>query len=356
MKHTRPTTADTPATDNNTLTALRGVKVGHATRKNELTGCTFVLFDRPFPVAYKAYGGGPGTFNTDLLQNGKDFYHRHGLFISGGSLTGLQCGTAIMAGLIEREIGYKNYAVVNPSISGAIIFDLGMRKKQLDPNMGREALDNISDKPVENGNVGAGMGATVGKFYDANGGKTFAGMKAGVGSACIKLENGAIVCALSVVNAVGNVIRPDGSILAGNRSEVTQERFKTFSGYSKSLFMPENTTISIVGTNVALPSREQYEKAAHLASLGHVRAISPVHTSVDGDTVFFFSTEELSGCVAEKHRNELKNDLWSQIETDIIGNAAAEAVRDSIYSACSSAETIEFEGALDGVIPSCHHY
>ncbi len=341
---------------NNTLTALRGVQVGHATRKKELTGCTFVQFEKPLPVAYKAYGGGPGTFNTDLLQNGKDFNHRHGLFISGGSLTGLQCGADIMHGLIEQGIGYKNYAVVNPSISGAIIFDLGMRIQQLNPTMGRESLKNVSDAPVLGGNVGAGTGATVGKFVDADGGNTIAAMKSGVGSACVELGNGAIVCALSVVNAVGNVVNPDGTILAGNRSEDPRERYKTFAGYSKSLLMPENTTISIVGTNVALPTREQYEKAAHLASLGHVRAIYPVHASVDGDTVFFFSTEERESCLSIQQRNELKNDLWHRMETDIIGNAGADAVQKSIYNACHEAESVHFDAALHGIIPSCHDY
>ncbi|CAN5155374.1 P1 family peptidase [soil metagenome] len=341
---------------NNTLTALNGVKVGHATRKNELTGCTFVLFDRPYPVAYKAYGGGPGTFNTDLLQNGKDFYHRHGLFISGGSLTGLQCGTEIMKGLIEQGIGYKNYAVVNPSISGAIIFDLGMRIKQLDPRMGREALENVTNKPVADGNVGAGTGATVGKFWDADDGKTLAAMKSGVGSARVNLDNGAMVCALSVVNAVGNVVLPNGQILSGNRSDLPGEKYKTFSGYAKSQEMPENTTITIVGTNVALPTREQYEKVAHLASQGHVRAINPVHASVDGDTVFVFSTEEVESSLSHKQQIEVKKDLWHQLETDIIGNAAAQVVQESIYNACYAAETIPFKDALNGTIPSCHDY
>ena len=341
---------------NNTLTALSGVKVGHSTRKNELTGCTFVLFDKPYPVSYKAYGGGPGTFNTDLLQNGKDFYHRHGLFISGGSLTGLQCGATIISELVEQGIGYKNYAVVNPSISGAIIFDLGMRIKQLDPTMGGEAVLNVSSQPVQGGNVGAGTGATVGKFYDTNNGTTFAGMKSGVGSACVSLANGAMVCALTIVNAVGNIIKPDGSILCGNRSDKSEERFKTFDGYAKSLSMAENTTISIVGTNVALSTHEQYEKAAHLASLGHVRAINPVHSSVDGDTVFFFSTEELSSSLTNKQKNKLKTDLWYQLETDIIGAAAAQAVQESIYNACYEAQSIIFADAFEGKIPSCHDY
>ena len=75
--------------DNTTLTSLTGVKVGHSTHLDKLTGCTVILFDKPYPVAYKAYGGAPGTFNTDLLRNGMSFYRRQGLFIAGGSLTGL---------------------------------------------------------------------------------------------------------------------------------------------------------------------------------------------------------------------------------------------------------------------------
>ena len=339
---------------NNTLTALSGVQVGHSTHQDKLTGCTFVLFDKPYPVAYKSYGGGPGTFNTEMLRNGKSFYRRHGLFVAGGSLTGLMSATEIMKRMIKKGIGFRNANIINPSISGAIVFDCGTQIAQYDPIYGREAFDNVTSDPVANGNVGAGTGTTVGKFQYVKNGTKSGAMKAGVGSARINIGDSVMVCALSVVNALGNVVRPDGTILAGNRDET--KKFKTFEDTSD--FVTDgttNTTISIVGINADLKKRESYERVAHLASHGQVRAISPVHTSVDGDTVFVFSTEE-----NKKMLNTLgkyfETPDWPDFSVDIIGNAAAKAVQESIYSACNEAETIPLASCYKGVIPSAKDY
>ncbi len=346
--------------DNQTLTALKTVKVGHSTHLDKLTGCTVVLFDKPFPVAYKSYGGAPGTFNTDMLQNGKSFNRFNGLFIAGGSYTGLMSASEIMKWMIENKIGHKDSKIIssdadfiNPGITGAIVFDLGTRIAQFDPIYGREAAENATYDPVQNGNVGAGTGTAVGKFQFLEKGTKNGGMKAGVGSARINIGKEGMVCTLSVVNALGNIINPDGSILAGNRDE--NKKFKDFEDTTEFVTNGTNTTITIVGTNVDLKTRENYERIAHMASQGQIRAIDPVNTSVDGDTVFVFSTEEVKS-ILNPIGKHFETPSWPFFSVDLVGNAASKAVQESIYDACNSAKTIQFEAGYKGVIPSVRDY
>lgn len=339
---------------NNTLTALKGVRVGHSTHLDKLTGCTFILFDKNYPVAYKSYGGAPGTYATENLNNGMSFSTRDGLFIAGGSLNGLTCAATIAQRLVEKGIGLKVGKITMPALSGAIVWDLGMEVAQFDPIYGQEAVDNLSSEPVQSGNVGAGTGTAVGKFHYLENGKKNGGMKAGVGSARVDLGGGSMVCALSVVNALGNVIKEDGTILAGNRDE--KKKFKEFDETSDFVTSSKmNTTISIVGMNIDLKTRENYERVAHLASHGQVRAIKPAHTSVDGDTVFVFSTEENKSLINEFGKYWETPD-WPLFSVDVVGNAAAKAVQESIYDACLSAETIKFKKGFKGVIPSCNNF
>jgi L-aminopeptidase/D-esterase-like protein len=330
---------------NQTLTALTGVKVGHGTDEEKLTGCTVVTFERDYPVAYTAYGGASSTFNTDLLRNGKTYFRRNGLFVAGGCIPGLMSATAMIERMVETGVGDRLANIISPNISGAIVYDLGTRIDQYSIHLAYEAYDNASVAPVQRGNVGAGTGTTVGKFHYLESGTTFPGMKAGVGSARVDGENGVIVCALSVVNPVGNVVLPDGSILAGNRGEHTKMiAFDDVIHIHTQEAM--NTTISIVGINVDLQTRENYERVAHLASHGHVRAIYPVHTAIDGDVVFVFSTEEIRHIPLDKP-------AWPNYFVDQIGNMAAKAVQESIYDACLAAETIMFASAYEGVVPAC---
>lgn len=340
------------ATENNTLTALKGVRVGHSTHTDKLTGCTFVSFSKEYPVAYKSYGGAPGTYATENLNNGMSFATRNGLFIAGGSLNGLTSATGMIQRMVDKGMGYKVGQSFMPAISGAVVWDLGVEIAQFDSIYGKEAVDNLSSKPVENGNVGAGTGTSVGKFQYLKNGTKNGAMKAGVGSARIDLGNGIIVCALSVVNALGNVISGDGTILAGNRDD--QNKFKTFENTTTFVTNKKmNTTISIVGINVDLKSRENYEKIAHFGSLGQVRAIYPIHTSIDGDTVFAFSTEEIKSPL-NAYGKYWETPSWPNFTVDIIGNAAAKAVQNSIYDACYKAKSIFSKEAYDGIIPAVY--
>lgn len=337
--------------DNKTLTALNGVQVGHSTHLDKLTGCTFVLFDKDYPTVYKSYGGAPGTFATENLNNGKSFSRRRGLFIAGGSLNGLNAASTIVQRLVEKGIGFKAGNSLMPEISGAIVWDLGFELTQFDTSYGQEAVEDLSSEPVKNGNIGAGTGTTVGSFSWTKNNERL-DMKAGVGSSRVDLGNGVIICALSVVNALGNIVLPDGKILAGNRHDEDSPNFRTFDGTSNFLTQKAmNTTISIVGINVDLENKENYERVAHAATHGQVRAINPVHTSVDGDTVFVFSTEEVKDFISPLGK-QIASGGWPELKVDIIGQAAAKAVQESIYNACLSAETIEFKDAFKGVIPS----
>lgn len=153
------------------------------------------------------------------------------------------------------------------------------------------------------------------------------------------------------MNALGNIVLPNGEILAGNRDE--QTKFKSYEDMVDFVTQDRsNTTISVVGINVDLGAKQHLEKVAHLASHGQVRAINPVHTSSDGDTVFVFSTGELKNPFNDMlhYFQETEDSLYTQV--DIIGHAAARAAQESIYDACNSAETVQFEQAYRGVIPS----
>ena len=335
--------------DNKTLTALNGVRVGHSTHLDKLTGCTVVLFDKPYQVAYKAYGGAVGAYGTEANKADKTNYGEDGIFIAGGSNTGLMSANEIMECLRHDQKGSrsgKDKQIFNPSVTGAIVYDQGM---QVAP------YKNENSEPIASGNVGAGTGTSVGKFRWVESGTKTGAMKAGVGSARIDLGNGIIVVALSVVNALGNIILPNGEILAGNRDENT--KFKSYEDLIDFVTQDrQNTTISVVGINVDLGSKLHLEKVAHIASHGQVRAINPVHTSSDGDTVFVFSTGELKNPFNDmlQYFQETDDSLYTQV--DIIGHAAARAVQESIYDAVRSAETVEFEGAYKGIIPSAKDY
>lgn len=341
---------------NNTLTALKGVKVGHATHLDKLTGCTVVTFDNPMPVTYKSYGGAVGAFNTESLRTDKTDYKERGIFVAGGSMQGLMSASEIMKCMINDGNGQKVGKVINPSITGAIVWDQGMQIAPYDPIYGKEAYENRSTEPVQSGNVGAGTGVSVGKFRWVEGGTKTGAMKSGVGSARVDLGNGITVCALSVVNPVGNVYLPNGEILAGNRDEVNT--FKEYSDLQDFVTHSDksNTTITIVGINVDLGARQHYEKLAHLASHGQVRAIKPVHTASDGDTVFVFSNCELKNPFNNKAKYFQETEDQTYFQVDVLGNAAADAVQESIYDACRSAQTIRFDQSYQGVIPSVADY
>ena len=157
------------AADNPTLTSLKGVRVGHSTHLDKLTGCTVVLFDKPYPVAHRAYGGSCGLFNTEILRTSQVDYRVDAIFIAGGSHTGFLAAGSILDYLRLNKRGFKTQSrgkerVYIPLLTGAIIYDLGLSLQPFQAVYGREACLASSTQPVEGGNVGGGTGASVGKF------------------------------------------------------------------------------------------------------------------------------------------------------------------------------------------------
>ena len=335
---------------NRSITALKGVKVGHITYADKLTGCTLILFRRPLPVSYVSHGGTPRIYDGEILQTGKSYPLKHGIFISDGAHAGLETAAYIAKRLREKKIGWRVGKSIMPSLTGACIYSLGLALAEFDPEMGYEVIDQVSDEEVKSGNVGAGTGASVGKFSYTNRGLNLA-MKTGVGNARMDIGHGVIVTALTVLNALGNIVGYDGKIIAGNRDDKKKSKFHSFEQATHSLSSgPSNTTISIVGINVDV-SQEDLKRIAEIASHGQVRAIDPINTSLDGDSVFAFTTKEVKHFLNPQGKRISRGD-WYKLEIDMLGQAADKVVQASIYDACYKAEGIEYLFAHQKRVPS----
>jgi L-aminopeptidase/D-esterase-like protein len=322
----RAATFGKPSTGNNTLTAVEGIKVGHVTLTERPTGCTAVLFKDGTVGGVDVRGGAPGTRETDLLDPVNNVQIVNAISLAGGSAFGLDAAGGVMKWLDEKHIGYPvGAAGVVPIVPAAILFDLGFGDKpsvRPGADCGYRAADAATEAPVTEGNVGAGAGATVGK----SGGRVPGGgaMKAGIGSAAIKLPNGLVVAAIVAVNAVGDIIDPvTGSVVAGARGgdgKLLDARKLLRGAGSRDGRAGENTTIGIVATNARL-TKVQAQKMAQMAHDGYARAIYPVHTPGDGDTIFSAATGTWDG----------------QVNYGQIGSLAAEAMADAIVRAATEA-------------------
>jgi L-aminopeptidase/D-esterase-like protein len=282
------------------ITDVAGIEVGHAHDPLAKTGCTVVLCGDSGAVAgVDVRGAAPGTRETDLLDPGNLIERIHAVVLTGGSVFGLDSACGVVRYLEERAIGFDAGVARVPIVPAAVIFDLAVGDPRVRPDarMGYEAAERASNAPVEEGQVGAGAGASIGKI--AGIGRASAG---GVGTASARLAGGATVGVLVVVNAFGDVVDPmSGRILAGarrasNRGWVgTSQALKSapFARQTNQAPTPfsaiESTTLAVVATDAAL-TRAQAKKVAAMAHDGMARAIRPVHTMFDGDTIFAIST------------------------------------------------------------------
>jgi L-aminopeptidase/D-esterase-like protein len=281
-----------PATAiNHTLTAVPGVKVGHHTLTQRPTGCTVILVEAGATAGVDVRGAAPATRDTDLLDPVNAVQQVHAIVLSGGSAFGLDAASGVMRYLEERKIGYPFGAARVPIAPGASLFDLGVGDPMIRPaaDCGYQAATRASADPVVEGSVGAGAGATVGKA--AGMGRA---MKAGVGSASVTLPGGIIIAALVVVNAFGDVIDPaTGRVVAGARGSdgrtFVDARTLVRSGAIRFGAGAANTTLGIIATNARL-TKTDATRIAQMAHDGYARAIAPVHTPVDGDTIFALGT------------------------------------------------------------------
>jgi L-aminopeptidase/D-esterase-like protein len=319
---------------NRTLTAVQGLKVGHHTLPERPTGCTVVVVDGEAVGGVSQRGGAPGTRETDLLRSENMVDRVNAIVLSGGSAFGLDAASGAVRWLEEQDIGWNARVAKVPIVAAAILFDLGVGN---DPKIrpaadcGYRAARTASTAAVPEGSIGAGAGATVGKFV--RGGRP---MKAGVGSAAIVLPNGLAVAALVAVNAVGDVVDPDtGRIVAGARSadgSFADARKVLRSGANFEPARPgENTTIGVVATNARLTKTEA-NRMALMADDGYARAIFPSHTLGDGDIIFSLATARWDGAADISAIGALAADVVAQAvvraATQATGVAGIPAARD----------------------------
>ena len=296
---------------NQTLTAIEGIKVGHATDTTARTGCTVVLCPAGATAGVDVRGAAPGTRETEALRPGRLVQKAHAVLLTGGSAFGLDAAAGVVQYLEEQNVGFPAGPVRVPIVPAAVIFDLGVGDAKVRPDreMGYQACLNATEEPVAMGAIGAGTGATVGKAPGVT------PSQGGVGSACKYLASGLIVAAIVVVNALGNVVNPDtGEIVAGGKEDgsfvdITERLLDA------NLVQGTNTTIGVVATNATLTSAE-VNRIAEMAHDGMARAIQPSHTMFDGDTLFTLATGAHTG---------------SSVNT--VGILAAEVVAEAIVNA-----------------------
>ena len=268
---------------------VAGVRVGHWSDRRLRTGCTVVLM--PPEGAFggcDVRGSAPGTRETDLLRPGKTVQRVHAVCLCGGSAFGLAAADGVMRYLREHDVGFKVGGVRIPIVPAAVIFDLGVGSPEAypGPDAGYEACrDAERDGPVPQGQVGVGAGATVGKVLGQH-----LAVPGGFGTATITMPDGAVVSAMAVVNAVGDVVDAEGRILAGaTAAGAPIDVWRALLEGREVRAGAQNTTLGVVVTD-ALLDPAQCQKLAELGQDGLAMAIRPVHTIADGDTVFALST------------------------------------------------------------------
>ncbi len=282
---------DSPAND--TITAVPGLRVGHATAPGRATGCTVVI--GPFRAAVEVTGMATGTRELGVLDPRHVAPRVNALVLSGGSAFGLAAADGVAEWLAEHRLGYDTGIALVPLVPAAVIFDLADGVPRPDAALGRAACEKASDAPVAEGRVGAGAGATVGKF--AGRARSSPG---GIGSAGGR-HGPYAVGALVVVNALGNVLDASGNVVAGARAdrradaggaEGAPEFLDASTVLRAATVVPPlgNTTLGVVATDAPL-SRGELARVVRVAATVFLRRIDPVNTPFDGDRVFALSTE-----------------------------------------------------------------
>ncbi len=309
---------------NNNITDVEGFLVGHAQDVRAATGCTVILCPPRTVGGVDVRGSAAGTRQIDSLHSSHFVDEVHAILLSGGSAFGLDASGGVMKFLEEKGIGYLTSAGKVPIVPTAIIYDLGLGDSQRRPDkeMGYQACLNSRSGKIEEGSVGVGTGATVGKIMG-----TIMASKGGVGTTSLIFPTGLVVGALVAVNAFGDVVDPkERKILAGARNPKDPGRFLDSAAAIKggtplprrnNLF--QNTTLGVVATNAKLSKREII-KVAQMAHTGLARSISPLHSTVDGDLIFALSAGDF------------------KVDVNAIGIMAGEAIATAVTRAIVTAD------------------
>lgn len=276
------------------ITDVQGIRVGQAQNEEARTGVTVVLADgEGATVAADVRGAAPGTRETDLCRPENTVEKANAVVLAGGSAFGLAAATGVMEYLEEQNIGVDMGVCHVPIVPAAVVFDLMVGDAHVRPDaaMGKEACLNAS-KEVRQGACGAGTGATVGKMIPGA-----IPQPGGVGTASIRLASGVTVGAIAVVNACGDVfdIRNGQPIGCGHLPDGTPVLCEQMiTAALPDMQSGRNTTIGVVATDAKLTKAEA-QRMATCAHDGYARAIRPVHTQMDGDTIFALATGQAEG-------------------------------------------------------------
>ena len=300
---------------------LDNLLIGTYSDPARCTGCTVAIFPEGATGGIDIRGGAPGTRACDSLMPNRSGGRLHGVLFTGGSTFGLGATNGVLEFLVERGWGSRIDHLIIPIVPTAVVFDLFIGEAYSYPtsqNAYQACLN--AERHVETGNQGAGTGAVVGKLLG-----TPMGTKGGQGWSV--REAGALkVCALSIVNAFGDVIGEDGGILAGTRDTENGGFLNTAEAMKKGRIrkVPDfqtNTTLVLVATNASL-TKSQCQRVSSMAHTGMARAINPVHTEFDGDVVITVSVGNLAA------------------DTNLVGVLAAEATEESIRSGVVAVEDL----------------
>lgn len=316
----------------NSITQIPGILAAHATNSEAGTGCTVILCPKGGTGAVDVRGGAPATRETDLLRPEETVKVLHAVVLSGGSAYGLAASCGVAEELERAGVGLDVYVGLVPIVSSACLFDLFVGDAHVRPTatdgaqatraaLAERNVDPADRTPLPRGNVGAGTGCTVGKMAGPE-----RAMKAGLGEAVEQL--GELVCgAVAAVNALGDVVDPatgrpiagtlsaDGSYIEGALHVMLDDKGDEFEFLAN---QRTNTTISCVVTNARL-SKAQATKVAQMAADAYAHAISPTHTTSDGDTVFVLATGAVESSV------------------DVVGMLATRALERAIVDGATSA-------------------
>jgi L-aminopeptidase/D-esterase-like protein len=312
------------------LTAIPGIRVGHASNFDALTGCTAILCEGGAVGGVDIRGSASETSSIDTLQPGHITGQVHGIALSGGSAFGLETASGVRHYLEQKGVGFHVGRTVVPIVPSAILFDLDIGKSGVRPTreMGESAAAAATIDAVKEGAVGAGTGARLGLIHGLR-----QAMKSGIGSGLVELKGGVLVAALVAVNAFGDVRDPvTGKLIAGARRapdsmDLADTEAVMKAGGQRAASEGRNTTLAVVATNARL-SKVEATKLAEFGSLGMARTIYPVWTMFDGDVTFALSLGE------------------ARADINTLGVAASEAVAQAVVRAVKSAPTM---GGLPGL-------
>ncbi len=295
---------------NKNFSAFNRVKFGHYNQNK--SGLSVFLLDKGMPVGIKVLGGGPASREIELCKPLTAAQSINAIVLAGGSAFGLGASNGVMQFLAEKKIGVDVIGVCVPLVAQADIFDLHYSESTI-PTADwayQACLNSQSLAKIESADVGVSAGATVGKLA---GMQTATKTRLGIATCHLgELSVGAVV----VVNAVGEIVK-DGNILAGIKAEngefISSEK-ALYSMASSAEVAGQNTTLAIIFTNAKF-AKVELCKIAEMATQGMIRAIRPIATAMDGDTVFAVSTGEVMA------------------SADVIGTMAASALESAIHDA-----------------------